>query len=199
MGEAAIRAWAGRLPAQDSKRYLCVSLKAKEPIVGSGREYKYFAFTIGITAGKPKLGGIAWDGSRLVAAKKLPAYLSKMAAPELWSQELGSIEYRANGETACIFYYYPKNEMDNYDKKYLLASKGFGYYVELITTQWMKKAGAMTVFTPSGDTSEAREGQLAKVGLPVGYGVAIDKWMKKLADGVRFRIGKYAEKLKLVA
>ncbi len=190
---------AGRMPAQGSIRYLCVSLKAKEPLVGNGREYKYFAFTIGITAGKPKLEGAAWDGSRLIAAKKLPAYLSKMVAPELWSQELGSIEYRTNGETACIFYYYPKNEMDNYDEKYLLASKGFGYYVELITTQWMKKAGAMTVFTPRGDTSEARESQLAKVGLPVGYEVAINEWTRKLADGVRFRIGKYAEKLRHAA
>lgn len=127
----------------------------------------------------------------MVIARKLPTYLNGMASGRS-SQPLGCIEYSVQrGATACAYYYYPKAEMEYGPLENLRASEGYGYYVEAVITNWLKAQGLRRVYTPGNDTSESREGQLKKVGLPVGWEVDIGEWIRKLARGIRMKTEKY--------
>ena len=172
-------------------RYLHISLLADKPI-GDSQDYRYFSFYIDIRQEKATLGGKgSWRGDKTVIVKKLPSFISNMAVPGVFVQEVGTIEYRTNGQKACVIFYYPKLDMQNYPAEYANATEGLGYYVELLTNHYMEKIGAKLVYSPNGETSGPRTNQLKTVNLPVGWEVDIRHWEKGLACGVRRKIEKF--------
>jgi len=101
-----------------------------------------------------------------------------------------NVDEQPGEKTALSILYFPKPE------KLEQSLPGFGYYIEAICLNHLKKLGVTHVSTTSSP-SFSRVAQVSKAKLPVGERVEISDWLKKIGSlGLQQKLGKTKQKQK---